>query len=256
MQSQTFVFFADSGNARGIMTDTVNEYPVNANSWFVLKHFPVGFEIISFRHKYQTSSGHDGGVVEFSVDSGLSWQNIVGGCIGSMLFVDSFYSPNDTLLSGEPAFNGTSNGWITSRFQFSGVLPVKPNGGPSGCPITSGSMVEIRFRFISDSIPDSLDGWIIGNIGIEQDFYGGGLTKVNIPSVLNIYPNPSSDAIFNFSKLDEEEEYSIEVTDVMGRTVLRMPYVHVVNLSGYAKGIYFYRVSNGVENYSGKLVVE
>jgi hypothetical protein len=32
-------YFADTGSAKGIMTDTLNPYPVNANSWFVLKGF-------------------------------------------------------------------------------------------------------------------------------------------------------------------------------------------------------------------------
>ena len=103
-----------------------------------------------------------------------------------------------------------------------------------------------------------MDGWIIGNINVEQDsFPGPGVVKnVSKTLSLNIYPNPSGGALFNFPKLDEEQEYSMEVTDVMGRCVLKVSYVHELNLSGYAKGIYFYRVSNGVESYSGKLVVE
>ena len=143
-------------------------------------------------------------------------------------------------------FSGESSGWINSQFE---ILH-----SPFGCFNLNDAW--IRFRFKSDSIPDTLAGWIIKSIVISLEFAVESVPRINKPSTLGIYPNPSSDAIFNFPKLDEEQEYSMEVTDVMGRCVLRVPYVHQLNLSGYAKGIYFYRVSNGVENYSGKLVVE
>jgi len=66
-------FFSDTDTVRGIMTDTLNEYPLNANSWFTIGFFQQSNVIISFWHKYQTNAGKDGGIVEFSVDSGNTW---------------------------------------------------------------------------------------------------------------------------------------------------------------------------------------
>ncbi len=241
-------FFADSGIVRGIMTDTIHEYPVNANSWFVIKGFSdfyYSLTIFSFWHKYQTSAGHDGGIVEYSIDTGHTWNNILKyACLDS----NNFYGVNDTLTSGEPAFSGTSNGWVRSQFE---IL-----SNPDLCAAYSNVFdFQVRFRFKSDSIPDTLDGWAISNISVRIDVEEG-ISKINKATTLNIYPNPSNDALFNFPAMDEEKEYSIEVMDAMGRRVLRMPYVHEINLSAYAKGIYFFRVSNGVENYSGKLVTD
>jgi len=249
-------YFADTGTATGIMTDTLNTYPVNVNSWFVLKYFPVTNEIISFRHKYQTTAHHDGGMVEFSVDSGHTWQNVIGNCNGIVPGINfaNFYALTDTLLSGEPAFNGADTGWTTSKIQFFWGNAAKPNGGPA-CAIDPFSNIQLRFRFKSDSIPDTLAGWIIGDIGIEQDLYLG-IPKINKLLALDIYPNPSLDAVFNFPALDEEKTYSIELINALGRRVLQMPYQRQINLSQFSKGLYFYRVTNGTQYYSGKLVVE
>ncbi len=250
-------FFSDTDTARGIMTDTLNEYPVNANSWFTIKYFQESGVIISFWHKYQTSEGHDGGIVEFSIDSGLTWQNMLGDCNedsswGAGVHTANFYGKYDTLLSGEQAFSGTSNGWIKSQFQFFPPPFVKPNGGQQPCYLGD---ITVRFRFKSDSIPDTLDGWIIGRINIEQDTYVGSVAKVT-KSSLNIYPNPSSDAGFNFPALDEEKKYRIEISNVLGARVLNVPYTHHINLSTLPKALYFYRVSDGTEYYSGQLVSE
>jgi len=252
-------FFSDTDTVRGIMTDTINEYPVNANSWFTIKLFQQTGVIVSFWHKYQTSAGHDGGIVEFSLDTGLTWQNMLGDCnvdssFGNLpgVLTANFYGVYDTLLSGEQAFSGTSNGWIKSQFQFMPPPPEKLSGGQQSCFLHN---IIVRFRFKSDSIPDTLDGWIIGRINIEQDTYLGSVAKVK-KSFLNIYPNPSFDASFDFPFLASEQNYRIEIINAMGARVLNLPYTHNINLRTFAKGLYFYKVSDGTEYYSGSLISE
>jgi len=169
------------------------------------------------------------------------------------VLTNNFYGVNDTLSSGEQAFSGSSNGWIKSQFQFFGGDPEKLSGGQQGCFFSD---IIVRFRFKSDSIPDTLDGWLIGGINIEQDtYYAGSVSKV-AKSSLNIYPNPSSDGSFNFPTLAEAKNYRIEIMNAMGARVLNVPYTHNVNLNTLAKGLYFYRVSDGTEYYSGSLISE
>jgi len=218
--------------------------------------------MISINHL--ASGGHDGGMVEFSIDSGNTWQNIVGACndywVQPAIFTENFYTNNDTLLDGTPSFNGTSNGWVESQFQlWWGVQDYyKHTGGMPVCILQDSSIVEVRFRFKSDSIPDSLDGWLISHINLAQNHYPpvSAVKNVNKASSLNIYPNPSIDAIFNFPTLDDEKQYSIEIMDITGRSIMNMPYAHELNLSAYPKGFYFYRVSNGQQHYNGKLIVD
>ena len=145
------LFFADSGSVRGIMTDTISHYPINANSWFVLRSFPVSNEIISFRHKYQTQAGRDGGIVEFSIDSGQSWYDVLCNSnpdsMGDIfsVFTDNFYGTNDTLSSGERAFSGMSSGWIESKIQFHISVPQvkKLTGGNMSCSLKVNSIIDI-----------------------------------------------------------------------------------------------------------------
>lgn len=257
-------FFTDSTDTTyAIMTDTANVYPINANDWFVLKMIHPPFNmIIDFWHKYQTTAGHDGGIVEFSIDSGTTWQNVLGNChvdstdFGSSgINTDNFYGKSDTLLTGEQAFSGISNGWQYSRIQFFTGLPIRKTGGGTSCSWISAN-IYLRFRFESDSVADSLDGWIIDNIKIEQDHYEGAVRSVARTLDSRIYPNPSTDGIFNFPPLDNEQNCNIEITNALGQSVISIPYCHKINLQNYPNGVYFYRITNGSEYYSGHLVVQ
>ncbi len=66
-----------------IMTDTINSYPINNSSSFEISFgnetlkYIYHFFVISFQHKVQTNSGHDGGIVEISYDDGTNWTNII-----------------------------------------------------------------------------------------------------------------------------------------------------------------------------------
>jgi hypothetical protein len=246
-----------------MMTDTVNYYPKNANNWFIFR-FPHTFNIIiDFWHKFQTDSGHAGGIVEFSTDHGANWQNVKGACnvdsgmaFGGVL-TDGFYGVNDTLATGEQAFTGTQSGMQFSRFQFFDGFPVRISKGSSGCDFFRVDSIYVRFRFISDTTADTLAGWIIDSIKIEKDNYGGGGVKgINNSAVLNISPNPSFDGIFNFPQLNEGQHFSIEIYNTTGVRILRVPYRRSIDLTYYPGGLYFYKVSDGVEYYSGRLLNE
>ena len=253
-------FGIDTVGVNHIMTDTVNSYPINANNWFVIK-VPYGFDmIVDFWHKFQTDSGHAGGIVEFSLDSGITWNNVKGYCDGTGggswsggILTDNFYSDTDTLISGEPAFMGTSDSLIYSRLQFFEGLPLRTTSGAS-CDFEV-PVIYLRFRFLSDSVTDSLAGWMIDSMQIEVDYYGGSVKMVS-KQTLKVYPNPSADGVFNFPVLFDEDRYNTTVYDAMGKLLATTPYTHTLDIGGYSKGVYFYKVSNGVDYYMGQLVVE
>lgn len=256
--SQKLAFYSGLYGIRGIMTDTAQPYPVNANDFFRLLVFHYGFNtIISFHHRFLTTAGADGGVVEFSQDNGNTWENILGDCNGDDgssgdLYTDSFYKKTDTLWNGEPGFTGNSFGWRLSRFQLGQVFPLRPAGG-SSC-LFSNQPIIIRFRFVSDAIPDSLAGWLIGDIKVENDGYSGSVQAVAAPS-LQISPNPST-GLFYFPALPGAAAYSISVQDAFGKTILAGPYRLLMDMSTVPPGFYFYRVSDGKNFYQGRLVKE
>jgi len=76
--------------SRGIMTDTLNAYPANANDWFVLKLFRAfPNPQIDIWHEYQMDSAHAGGTIEFSTDLGSTWLNI-DSCGNIILLISNF----------------------------------------------------------------------------------------------------------------------------------------------------------------------
>lgn len=253
-------FFTTGGfTDRGIMTDSTNYYPVNANSSFMFKtkgYYGFNF-IVTFTHKYQTATGMDGGIIEFSIDSGATWNNVRGECTrgsgfeGSSVWLsNNFYDSTDTVYTGEPAFTGESNGWLTSRFQFFYGLPILTTG-PSYCVAPD---PWIRFRFVSDSTADTLAGWMIDDIKLERDHYSS-IEKVDNNKRFEVYPNPSS-GLFNFPDIPKQEEYTIEVYDLTGRQVIHTPYTNYLNMRDFERGIYLYRVSDGEHLHTGRMVIQ
>ena len=240
-----------------IMTGTTSAYPLNANNGFLLK-LNANFlnPIISFKHKYQTSAGLDGGIVEFSNDNGASWENMMGACnYDSMIFhpgihTENFYHKTDTLFNGARGFSGSSAGWQTSRFQFFQGVPLK---GTAGCGFNP--QMYIRFRFVSDAVAESMDGWLIDSIQVRADNFGGAVKKVSNYASLNVYPNPSNDGSFHFPQLSDEFNYRMEIRNSVGKLMGEMPYQHLVHLNQYPAGLYFYNISNGDQSYRGKLVI-
>jgi len=252
-------FFSVGNSTRSIMTDTANTYPVNANDWFILKIMFHGINpIVFFKHKYQTSAKHDGGIVEFSFDGGANWQNAKGPCntdampFGQGILTNNFYDKNDTLLTGEPAFNGTDSNWRTSAIQFFCCIPAKGTG--VGC--YSFDSIYIRFRFVSDSIVDTLDGWIIDDIKVRQDEYSGKVTSVQRTSQLELFPNPVYEGEVNFPELPDEQDLHISIYNSVGANVLKSGYRHRLNTGKYPPGLYFYLVTGKNQYYSGQLMIK
>ncbi|MCW3125332.1 MAG: hypothetical protein JWO03_990 [Bacteroidetes bacterium] len=89
-------------------------------------------------------------------------------------------------------------------------------------------------------------------------FIATSVEETGIRSGIVLYPNPST-GVFYFAGMKEGE--MIEVYDVMGRNTLLIRREDagnsVVNLSGKAKGVYFYRITDaGNLVQQGKMVVE
>ena len=246
-------FTTDTAGVVSMMTDTLNHYPINANNWFVIKVPYYHNVIVDFWHRYQTNLAHAGGIVDFSIDAGLTWQNIKGPCNidsfgGTGVGTAGFYSFSDTLVNGEPAFTGTQSTAQYSRIQFKDPEPIAKT--TSGCYFST-STFFIRFRFESDTMADTLAGWIIDSVKIENDIYWMAVNDINQHGQLHISPNPSSTGIFTFPELRNEELYNS-----IGQKISSTPNKHSIDLSHYVNGMYFYTVTNGTEHYSGRLLKE
>jgi hypothetical protein len=256
-------FTSDTSGLTGMMTDTLNNYPVGANNWFVLKIVRGYCTLVGFWHRYQTTSGKDGGVVEYSVNYGATWDNVKDSCNtddsswGALegIFTSNFYTATDTLNTGEKSFSGTSDTSIYSRFQFKDPPAAKLTAG-YGC-VWDVDTFYVRFRFISDTIPDTLAGWLIDSIKVKHFEMGhGSVRQLNGIAILNIIPNPSHTGLFTFPSLKNERKFSTEVFNAIGQRVYQSPYRHSLDLSTFPRGLYFYKVTDGTEYYRGRLLYE
>ena len=84
------------------------------------------------------------------------------------------------------------------------------------------------------------------SVGVKEDVISG----------LNIYPNPSN-GIVNI-ELDENGEFAIEVTDILGKVISTETIKSntILNLHNLDKGVYFVTVSNNEIMKTTKVIVE
>ncbi len=250
----------DTGS-RGIMTDTTGNYGTNINSAFVLDIPATTFNmIIKVWHKFNTTRNKDGGIIEYSSDSGATWQNIFD-CGTYQFPTINSYGIADTLFNGTHGFSGISDSPNTLTYiQFMNCIGVGPmHSTTTGCsfPMFVTLHLQLRFRFLSDSIADNNAGWKIDSIKIGTPGCTPGYVHT-VPSNDNFKPspNPSSNGIFNLPTFKELEGANIEVYDVTGRLVTRTHYTTSLDLSLQKSGVYFYKVFNESFDLRGKLVVE
>ncbi|MDR3681826.1 MAG: T9SS type A sorting domain-containing protein [Flavipsychrobacter sp.] len=235
----------------GLMTDTTKVYPPSANSSFMITGFDVN-PIVDIWHEYQTHNGHAGGIIEFSVDTGHTWYNIsyCGAIYGGGTY-------DDTLLTGEHAFTGNSYGQQNIRIQFITCMAEKTTSICNLLLNQPSSYVNfmLRFRFVSDSLVDSLSGWKIDSIRVIGTGCYGAVATVE-PNVLKVVPNPAYNGVFYFPELMNSEQCTINIYDSRGVSVLKAPYKHELDLGNLPAGFYFYKVTGSNVPYSGKLLYE
>ena len=264
-------FTLNGNGVRGIMTDTLNVYSVNQDVSFVVKRIPaLGFRIdesrmiMSFTHRYETTAGKDGGLVEVSADSGATWKSVFAACNDtseapnysrSSIWRDSFYRVTDTLQSGLAAFSGSSGGYIRSRIQLHSV-GYAPNA-VNATPCDSLKFLWYRFRFVSDSTADTLAGWNIKSITFETDLYEG-VTNSDLPIArLSFSPNPSATGVFHLDdafNLAPGQRY--EVRNALGAVVISGKPERSFDLSRLPKGLYWIRIWGKEGSAVGKVVWE
>src|ERR1035437_1425587 len=243
-----------------IVTDAIQNYPINCQSSFTLSlhnngctNCFVGQPFLQFTHKYDTDSLHDGGVVEVSFNSGITWKNIILDSIVNPIATigwgsqgQNFYSVNDTITSVDtitgriPAFTGKSNGWIQSSYRFSGCI--------YNFPIDS---IMVRFTFKSDSINNPKEGWMIDNI------YFGVLVCESVPEIQNdnlisVYPNPASNQL-TIHCTKSSDKQTIQIFNYTGQLLYDNQNFNgeIIDTRQFQNGIYLLKYSD-TQNFSIK----
>lgn len=244
-----------------IVTDTIYGYPLGNKSSFTITILNPNWwcgspSVLSFWHKYDTDTMKDGGYIEVSYDGGNVWYNVIKDTVdpcnwGWVPFLGcTVYDVNDTLFNGEYGVSGSSNGWQFGAIEWLYMVGVKS---------TYPDSVMLRFTFISDTLAENKEGWMIDNITLHSDFPSAFLEMETVGAEARIFPNPVRDVL----TVEFEEAFtgSLILTDLSGRqqlyegiTGLRK---HTISTQKITSGIYIYTIkdlSSGTME-SGKIAI-
>lgn len=246
------------GNAlsvpHAIQTDSINSYPVNNHSVFILKFANNTVDAtdwnrteLSFWHKYQMNALLDSGFIDYSIDNGLTWISMkdtynVQGTNG--WFYSFFFWESPLLQTPAPSLNenvvsGISSDWVFSSYEWFWFLSVETNRD-NFTPDT----MQVRFSFNTDGLFDNYDGWIIDNIKVEKQWYSGTHSPENNPGTLQLYPNPAS-TVASFAYTGREIPQVQQVINMHGE-VVKEYYMHnhqgKILLDHVPAGNYLFRI--------------
>jgi len=240
---QKIIFDSAATQPNAIVTDTINNYPVNNLSRFTIKILnqwsPWGILAIQWMQKLDMDTS-DGGFIEFTTDHGLTWQNAFNNP-----YVYNFYGYQqenfDTLSTGEFVFTGTDTTWrdIWLCFDLSWM---------SLFPDT----LMFRFTFKSDYVDNAQEGWIIDNF-ISHFTVIHTVKTTEQSKYLNVYPNPANSIVhIEAEKLTQFHIIeNMELVNASGKSVeswKNIPTKFWFDASKYSDGLYYLKVKTNVKS--------
>ncbi|MFH0895818.1 MAG: T9SS type A sorting domain-containing protein [Bacteroidota bacterium] len=254
-------FASSYSGQKAIVTDTINTYPTKNHSFFDL--FIGNFNMsgwypydifIDFKYKIDSDTLHDGGYITVSWDNGLTWTNIIDDTIAQQrgfgaypgVENENLYSHADTLYNGEFGFSGFTAEWKRTFFTWYGIIIKGPKTFPPDTMI-------LRFNFISDSIDNNRDGWLIDHIRLFSIDFPGNINEFfNSDNLVRISPNPAS-SFATITFLKEYIKAEITVINMQGNQISKVETGPCKNLrfmrDNLPPGLYLFRIKldNGSE---------
>ncbi|MGE5424941.1 MAG: T9SS type A sorting domain-containing protein [Syntrophothermus sp.] len=236
---QKTIFNAARSVPNVIITDTVNAYPVNDTSRFVIKHVsdPMGgFQMphtvtMAGYYKVDCDSLTDFGTIEFSPDNGTTWVD---------LFTDTTYLNQNCYewLSNKPVLTGNTSQWTWFYVWVAGFGPV--------FNIQPGDTVLYRFTFFSDSIQTNKEGLMYDDLDFLD--YAEGVNELQSQFYSKATPNPASGTSTIRFDNNAGDMHELILFDNTGSSILlkqKTDKDHLeIEMNNYPSGIYLYKLQN------------
>lgn len=243
---QKTIFNSASTVPNALITDTINTYPLDDTSRFIAKVLldfgNFGIFALQWKQKLDMDEHLDGGIIEYSVDSGSTWINVFNNP-----YVYNFYGFDttnlDTLANGVYAFSGQDTAWKNIWLCFN--LSWLQQYGFS-------DTVLFRFTFLSDSLDNSREGWMIDNM-LAHVTYPHTIQEVKLDNYINVYPNPAN-KIVNIETEKINGFHIIELMELIdqeGRVVDRwekIPTKFWFETKKYSSGTYFLKIRTNLKS--------
>lgn len=241
---QKDIFYAAATLPNALFTDSTY-YPDNDTSSFQIhldssiQLYSTGIFALHWQQKLDFDTLYDGGKVEFSIDSGLTWHNIINSPYNYNFY--GFDSANiDTLHNGEYVFTGTDSTWrnIWLCYDYGWIGENK--------------YIDFRFTSITDGVNNQKEGWIIDNINVQSTIYHT-LKTVPQEKYVAVYPNPTKDKLYiNVKRADELQLIEhMEIIDVSGKVLKKwknIPIKFFIETGEFPVGTYFLKVQTNIKS--------
>lgn len=248
---QKLLFDSAATQPNAIMTDTANYYPSNNSSSFQYKITPWttwGILAIQWKQKLDMDFGLDGAYVEFSVDSGNTWQSAFDNP-----YVYNYYGFDstrnvDTLPNGKMAFTGTDSTWKDIWLCYDMTW------------LNWNDNILVRHTFESDSIDNNKEGWLIDNMLVHLTIFHT-INEVEKEKYMSIGPNPTKGRInISTKKIDAPHIIKkMELVNIDGQVLQEWgvsPTKFFIDIGHHPEDVYFLNVTTNFRTETFKIVLE
>ncbi len=235
-QPQKQLFISAQSLPNAIITDTVNSYPANNHSVFMIKN-PAnmgdiyGMNILAGKYFVQTDSLNDYGKMEFSPDNGTTWIDLIN---------DTIYSQNiNWVTQPKPVLTGNSNGWKffdVAIFDLGSIFNIQ-----------LGDTIIFRYSFTSDTIFDNMDGLMYDDLC--HFHFVEGISEIKFRAIEScIYPNPANELFTIEFENPLFEEFELAIYTIDSKLVLKDENITnsriILNSKEFIPGTYVYKITN------------
>jgi hypothetical protein len=191
---------------------------------------------------------YDGGYIEFSVDTGKTWENVFESPYVYNLY--GFDPDNKMQLSnGQTGFSSTDLTWreIWLCFEIHYLSTVTDS-------------FMLKFTMISDSVNNENEGWLIDNFLFEPTLIH---TVEEIPQeeYIEIFPNPARDKLH--IQVRKEKGFHIienlQLMDESGKILKEyklVPLRFFIDVTDYSPGTYILRIQTNKHTEIRKIIIE
>ncbi|WP_276133873.1 T9SS type A sorting domain-containing protein [Polluticoccus soli] len=209
---QKTIFDSAFSYPNAIATDTLNPYPTNDTSVFIVKHTNSIWPFVSvfslrFMYKLDIDSGEIA-KIEVSGDSGLHWVN----AMTEDTIYDFFWAEPkprlDTSSHEWKAFDVVMSAWRNAAY-FQKTYP----------SYISADTFLYRFTFISDGVQTNKEGWMMDNF-LFQDWVEG-VKDLQNNHLVDVYPNPSSGDITIKNNSTRDHKSVVSIYNLQGQKAYR-----------------------------------
>jgi hypothetical protein len=242
---------------RGIITDTINSYPVSDTSIFEFVTYNhdtnTYFPWLFFDYRIDCDPLTDFGKLDISPDNGITWYDAIADAavFGSS---PSVYTHNNggqintfAMTNSTQLFTDTSNGWI----QFSLMMP-------NFYWTAISDTLRFRFTFVSDNNQTNKQGWLLDNFWCQD--YWEGIHEFNDNRIsMTVYPNPVSDKLIIHQNVQNPQSGTIEIFSGSGKLISSTKTNQaetILQMGNVSPGIYCCRFTSENGNSIQKLFIK